>query len=91
MGTVHDLLEARGRQGARYLVEGRRGPRIVEAAAGWASDEDISTGYLYSGWCQTALPHKRPVDNGAPDPPPQRGVGNPLYGKLFARRSPAIG
>ena len=65
MGQVHDLLDARGRQGARDLIEGRRGPRIVEAAAGWASDEDIGTGYMYSGWCQTALPHRRPSDNAA--------------------------
>ena len=50
MGEVHDLLNARGRQEARGMVEGRRGPRIVEAAAAWAADEDISTGYMYSGW-----------------------------------------
>lgn len=65
MGDVHDLLEAQGRQLARSMVEGRRGPRIVEAAAAWSSDEDIGTGYMYSGWCQTALPHRRPVDNAA--------------------------
>lgn len=65
MGEVHKLLEARGRQEARKLAKGRRGPRIVEAAAGWASDEDIGTGYMYSGWCQTALPHKRLADNSA--------------------------
>src|SRR5690349_11339382 len=65
MGTVHDLLETRGKQAVREMVEGRRGPRVVEAAANWASDEDISTGYMYSGWCQTALPHKRPNDNAA--------------------------
>ena len=65
MGLVHDILEAKGRQEARDLVEGRRGPRIVEAAAGWASDEDIGTGYMYSGWCQTALPHRRPADDAA--------------------------
>jgi replication initiator protein len=65
MGTVHDLLETKGKQAARELVEGRRGPRIVEAASNWASDEDIGTGYMYSGWCQTALPHKRPADNAA--------------------------
>ena len=65
MGEVHDLLDAKGRQEARSLVEGRRGPRIVEAAAAWSADEDIGTGYMYSGWCQTALPHKRPADNSA--------------------------
>lgn len=65
MATVHDLLEAKGKQAARELVEGRRGPRVVEAAANWSADEDIGTGYMYSGWCQTALPHKRPKDNAA--------------------------
>lgn len=65
MGAVHDLLEARGKHAARELAAGRRGPRVVEAAAGWASDEDIGTGYMYSGWCQTALPHKRPADDAA--------------------------
>ena len=65
MGTVHDLLDANGRQVTRGLVTGRRGPRVVEAAANWASDEEIGTGYIYSGWCQTALPHKRPSDNAA--------------------------
>ena len=63
MGEVHELLEVKGRQEARNYVNGRRGPRVVEAAANWASDEEISTGYLYSGWCQTALPHKRLSDN----------------------------
>jgi len=65
MGDVHDLLEIHGKRETRALVEGRRGPRIVEAAAGWSADEDIGTGYMYSGWCQTALPHRRPADNSA--------------------------
>ena len=63
MGEVHDLLAGRGRQEARSMLEERRGPRIVEAAAAWAADVDISTGYIYSGWCQTPLPHRRPSDN----------------------------
>jgi replication initiator protein len=65
MGDVHDLLEARGKHEARALAEGRRGPRIIEAAAAWSADEDTGTGYMYSGWCQTALPHRRPTDNSA--------------------------
>ncbi len=65
MGQVHDLLEARGRQEARGLIEGRRGARIVEAAANWATDEEMGTGYMYSGWCQTALPHRRPSNDAA--------------------------
>src|SRR5271156_3564007 len=63
MGEVHDLLEAFGKQHARGLIEGRRGPRIVEAAAAWSADEEIGTGYMYSGWCQTSLPHRRPMDD----------------------------
>ena len=63
MGDVHDLLEERGYREARALIDGRRGPRIVEAASGWAGDEDVGGGYIYSGWCQTALPHKRPANN----------------------------
>jgi hypothetical protein len=65
MAKVHDLLEARGKIETRALAEGRRGARIVEAAAGWSSDEDIGIGYMYSGWCQTALPHRRPLDDAA--------------------------
>lgn len=65
MGQVHDLLEARGRQEARGLIEGRRGARIVEAAANWATDEEMGTGYMYSGWCQTALPHRCPSNDAA--------------------------
>ncbi|WP_254070245.1 replication protein RepA [Acidisphaera sp. L21] len=63
MGTVHDLLVAKGKQATRGLVDGRRGARVVEAAAAWSADEDTGTGYMFSGWCQTALPHKRPTDN----------------------------
>ena len=65
MGTVHELLETHGRAAARELVEGRRGARIVEAAARWQSDEDIGTGFIFSGWCQTGLSHKKPAEENA--------------------------
>jgi hypothetical protein len=65
MGTVHELLETHGRAAARDMVEGRRGARIVEAAARWQSDEDIGTGFIFSGWCQTGLPHKKPAEENA--------------------------
>lgn len=65
MGKVHHLIEAYGRQATRDLLEGRRAPRIVEAAASWSSDEEMGTGYIHSGWCQTALPHRRPQDDSA--------------------------
>jgi hypothetical protein len=61
--NVHRLLEDHGKHATRDIVGGRRGPRIVEAAAEWAADENIGTGYMYSGWAQTALPHKRPKDD----------------------------
>jgi replication initiator protein len=62
MGTVHDIIEAHGRQAALGFDLDRV---VVEAAANYMSDEDSGIGYLYSGWCQAALPHKRlPDDQG---------------------------
>jgi hypothetical protein len=61
MGTVHDLLEARGKTGALALaLDFDR--QVVEAAATYMADEDAGIGFLYSGWCQAALPHRR-LDN----------------------------
>jgi hypothetical protein len=62
MGTVHDLLATHGKQGALNLDMSRE---TVEAAAGYSymADEDGRIGFLYSGWCQTALPHKRQPDD----------------------------
>jgi Plasmid encoded RepA protein len=60
MGMVHDLIEQRGKSGA-LLVEPNRS--AVEAAAAYMADEDAGIGFLYSGWCQAALPHKRLADD----------------------------
>jgi hypothetical protein len=60
MGTVHDLIETKGRRGA--LEAGIERP-IVEAAAAYLSDEDAGLGFAYSGWAQCALPHKRLADD----------------------------
>jgi hypothetical protein len=60
MGTVHDILTARGKQGALALDLGRE---VIEAAAAYMGDEDGGIGFLYSGWCQAALPHKRLPDH----------------------------
>jgi hypothetical protein len=46
MGTVHDILEAHGRQGALNFDLERM---VVEAASAYMSDEDSSIGFLYSG------------------------------------------
>jgi Plasmid encoded RepA protein len=62
MGTVHDLIEAKGKQEALKLDFERQ---VVEAAAAYMADEDAGIGFLYSGWCQAALPHRRlPSDQG---------------------------
>ena len=36
--------------------------REVEAAAAYMADEESGVGYLFSGWCQAGLPHKRLED-----------------------------
>ena len=36
--------------------------RVVDAAAHYLGDEDGGIGFLYSGWAQAALPHKRLPD-----------------------------
>jgi hypothetical protein len=57
VAEVHDLLKTHGRQGALQFDSFER--RIVDAASEYLSDEDSSIGFLYSGWAQAALPHKR--------------------------------
>jgi hypothetical protein len=59
MGTIHQLLEARGKQGA---LEAGLDRSIVEAAAAYMSDEDGALNFVYSGWAQCALPHRRLPD-----------------------------
>ncbi|MBI0539044.1 plasmid replication initiator [Roseomonas sp. KE2513] len=61
MGTVHDLLEAKGKQQA--LLQSGLDRREIEAAAAYLADEDSGIGFLYSGWCQAALPHRRLPDS----------------------------
>ena len=60
MGTVHQLLETKGRRGA---IEAGIERAVVEAAAAYLSDEDSGLGFAYSGWAQCALPHKRLADD----------------------------
>ncbi len=61
MGTVHKLLKENGRQGVLALGSLER--REVEAASAYMTDEDTALGFLYSGWCQAALPHRRLADD----------------------------
>jgi hypothetical protein len=60
MGTVHTLIESRGRLGALGFDFDRR---IVETAANYMADEDNGIGFVYSGWAQAALPHRRLKDD----------------------------
>ncbi|GGC65371.1 plasmid encoded RepA protein [Siccirubricoccus deserti] len=60
MGTVHELLEARGKQGAIAAGIDRD---LVEAAAAYMGDEDGALNFVYSGWAQCALPHRRLPDD----------------------------
>ena len=60
VGTVHQLLLEFGREGALKADIDRR---VVEAAAGFLASEDNEIGFLYSGWAQAALPHRRLKDD----------------------------
>ena len=60
MGTVHDILEAKGKHAAIQAGVDRG---VVEAASLYMSDEDGSLGFAFSGWAQCALPHKRLGDD----------------------------
>ena len=65
MGEIHRRLEEHGRQGSLALPELdiANYRQVLEAAAAFMSDEEQRTGFLYSGWCQTALPHKKLPDD----------------------------
>ena len=60
MGAIHELILLEGKQDA-LKADVRR--EVVEAAAAYLSDENSGTGFLYTGWCQTALPHKKLLDD----------------------------
>ncbi|MBB2157908.1 plasmid replication initiator [Gluconacetobacter diazotrophicus] len=60
MGVVHKLIETNGKQGALALDIDRK---IIEIASDYMADEEGGIGFLYSGWAQAALPHKRLADD----------------------------
>jgi hypothetical protein len=60
MGAVHQLLLEFGREEALRADVDRR---VVEAAAAYLASEDSEVGFLYSGWAQAALPHRRLPDD----------------------------
>lgn len=60
MGSVHELIETHGRQAA---LEAEIDRRVVDAAMRYMNDEDGDVGFVYSGWAQAALPHRRLPDD----------------------------
>lgn len=60
MGVVHQLLLEFGKEEALKADIDRR---VVEAAAAYLSVEENEIGFLYSGWAQAALPHRRLPDD----------------------------
>lgn len=63
MGKIHDQLNELGRQGALVFAATDIERKSLEAAYDFLADEDGGVGFLFSGWCQTALPHRRLADD----------------------------
>ena len=59
MGDIHRLLKEQGKEAALKSDFARD---VIEAAAGYLASEDTEIGFLYSGWAQSALPHRRLPD-----------------------------
>lgn len=59
MADIHQLLLEFGKEQALKAAD----RRVVEAAVGYMSAEDAEIGYIYSGWAQASLPHKRLADD----------------------------
>ena len=62
VAEVHRLILDHGKDAALRFDLDRA---VVEAAVGYMSSEDTDIGYLFSGWAQAALPHRRLPDDEA--------------------------
>src|SRR5208283_183815 len=60
MSMLHSIIENHGKQAAIAAIGDRC---VVEAAASYMGDADTGVGFLYSGLCQAALPHRALTDN----------------------------
>ena len=60
MGEIHRLIAEHGRAKAIQLDFDRR---VVDAATHYMGMDDGEIGFLYSGWAQSALPHRRLPDD----------------------------
>lgn len=59
---IHRLVLVHGRERARELVDPKARP-LVDIAAEVMADETQRIGISYTGFCLTALPHKRLADD----------------------------
>lgn len=62
MAEIHKVIRQFGKEAALRTEHNRA---VVEAAAGYMGSEDTDIGYLFSGWAQAALPHRRLADDAA--------------------------
>ena len=62
MGEIHRLILSHGRDKARDMVPVSQ-RRLIDVAAEVMAEDAQSLGITYSGWCMTALPHKRLPDD----------------------------
>jgi Plasmid encoded RepA protein len=62
VAEVHTLLLAHGKE---VTLRSEVDRAVVEAAAAYLNSEDTDIGYLFSGWAQAALPHRRLPDDTA--------------------------
>ena len=62
MAEVHRLLMKHGKDVVLRMEPDRA---VVEAASAYMTAEDNDIGYLFSGWAQAALPHRRLSDDAA--------------------------
>jgi hypothetical protein len=60
MGEVHLLIDQRGKSEALKFDFDRS---VIEAASAYMGSAESEVGFLYSGWAQSALPHKRLADD----------------------------
>ncbi len=60
---IHSLVVHQGRAGAQALVQHEQDKRLVDIAAQVREEESQALGITYSGFCMTALPHRRLADD----------------------------
>lgn len=60
MGEVHKLLTE---QGKSELLRKDMDRRVVDAAAAYMATEESEIGFVYAGWAQASLPHRRLADD----------------------------